>query len=678
MKKIISVILALALIFSYVSVFCAETDNMEKVLLSVKHRIPKTEEYENFSSRMNTYKEKTTYHFEWYTQKENDYSSLQVSTTASGIITSYSVYDKKESGDYKPSFNKITSKDALKKAEALVSSINPELADKIKIYNPYEKEDLYSDRFYFELRRYENGLPVLSDSGSVTVDANGDKILNYYINWTENAEFEPIDKILTKEEAKEAYKKAMPLKLSYRYNYKNKKREIFPGYTPSEEANTYLDAQSGEIIKISFSSDEASKEMVNDTLTFGSANQGAGFSPTEMKELEQINSLKSEDELNKIIYSNKHTSPDKEYEKTQFSLSRDSYDEDTYYAHFTFEKRNDGYGSISCTLNAKNGEILRYNKYEDTDYKNNSQEVSNASEIAESIAKELAPAKFNEYRKEKENGNSVNYVRYVNEIPTPDRINITLNKYTGELSSYSISYTTAEFPDISKAISSEDATDKMFEAVEFYPCYVISESKGIAVYNVKSPVSVIIDPFSGKLLNYDNSEYEEDKPPVYNDISGHWAEDIIKKLAIYGIGFYESDFRPDDYITGEEYISLLVSSFVSNRPILMRNDYDKSSEIKLAAERSILKDGEDISQNLTRQMAAVYMIRIIGAEKYAQIEGIYKSLFPDVSEYTGYISILSGMGIMNGDASGKFNPKKNLTRAQAVTIIHNALEKEIY
>ena len=69
------------------------------------------------------------------------------------------------------------------------------------------------------------------------------------------------------------------------------------------------------------------------------------------------------------------------------------------------------------------------------------------------------------------------------------------------------------------------------------------------------------------------------------------------------------------------------------------------------------------------------MIRAMGAEKYAELSGIFKPMFPDISEKVGYISILAGMKVFCGDEKGNFNPKKQLTRAEAIMTIYNYLTK---
>ena len=69
------------------------------------------------------------------------------------------------------------------------------------------------------------------------------------------------------------------------------------------------------------------------------------------------------------------------------------------------------------------------------------------------------------------------------------------------------------------------------------------------------------------------------------------------------------------------------------------------------------------------------LVRAIGAEKIAELEDIFVSVFSDVSENKGYVAILSAMNVINGDELGNFNPSMNLSRADAAIMLYNYLSK---
>ena len=68
------------------------------------------------------------------------------------------------------------------------------------------------------------------------------------------------------------------------------------------------------------------------------------------------------------------------------------------------------------------------------------------------------------------------------------------------------------------------------------------------------------------------------------------------------------------------------------------------------------------------------MVKVLGFDEIASIEGIYIPMFSDVTKNIGYISILNGIGVIKG-FDGKFNPDNYITRADAMVMIYNYLSK---
>ena len=102
---------------------------------------------------------------------------------------------------------------------------------------------------------------------------------------------------------------------------------------------------------------------------------------------------------------------------------------------------------------------------------------------------------------------------------------------------------------------------------------------------------------------------------------------------------------------------------------------DVTYEYKEAIRTGIIDVDKVIpDEPLTRENSAIYMIRVMRLEEVAKLE-IYKSIFSDVNENVGYISILGAMGVFEGDENSLFNPKKCLTRADAMIIIYNYLSR---
>ena len=101
-----------------------------------------------------------------------------------------------------------------------------------------------------------------------------------------------------------------------------------------------------------------------------------------------------------------------------------------------------------------------------------------------------------------------------------------------------------------------------------------------------------------------------------------WQEKAIE----YGI--YSESYDEDHEITREEFISIIMNAYVA-----------KNGAYNLKYSMNEFKDMENISKD--------YLMPVLGAKS---------------------------LGFINGDENGNFNPKKLLSRAEAVTVFSNVLK----
>ena len=249
----------------------------------------------------------------------------------------------------------------------------------------------------------------------------------------------------------------------------------------------------------------------------------------------------------------------------------------------------------------------------------------------------------------------------------------------GILTDFSMNYTDAEFPSIENAMSKEDAENILFDAKDYSIVYMQNYTDNtreiIPVYTIDTEN---INPFTGKFVDYQNKEITENASSKleYSDIDGHYAEKYIKELAYYGIGFEGGEFKPDEKITQKDFLALLMS-INGNDIIVLKNNLEQANLVyRNSTQNSIISEDErDDDAEVTREEAAVYMIRAIGAENYAKYNDIYVTPFNDVTENKGYIALLSAMGVLSGDGNGNFNPNREMTRAESIIMIYNYLTK---
>jgi len=682
MKKLLAIITVFCFVLTLCTPGIAATTDEEhaRVLQLIKSRIPDTQEFGEFDSSSYKNNGKTVYNFSWQQISEDDdaLKTMHISASESGIITSYNYNDfSKETHSSKPSLKKIGTQQAMKSCEELFAKINPIMEGKFEL-SVSGRESLNSRTHNFSIQRTENGIPVYGDSGYVTLNEDADAIISFNINYTENVVFPDAGKSISKEEAQNKFAEKIGMTLLYEMSYASDEPSPFVAYK-LDTYNTYIDALSGEAIKpISpkydryLSKNEAAMDSAAPIVS------GGGFSKAELSELEKIAGLLTEEEAVGLIKNNPILSIEKDASLAYTSLY--GADDDKFIYSMRFETP-DG-DRMNVTFDAKTGEISSFNRSyaEYKDYKDKTADEAKAKQYVASLASEYySEDDSGEYRLEENNNPEFTFVRYINNIPFyNDSISIRISPEDNALLSYYFSRTDVEFPYPDSILSEKEGCDRLFEQVDYdlfyYPAcsgekmdycdivhlvYILDESKNHTIY-----------ADSGNLVN---GSSESEITGEYTDISGHWAEKIITELARYSIGFADDEFRPDDVIVQKDYIELLTSVVARNYPVVIAKNHNYENTYSYASRRNIIKPGEEAPEDaVTREKAAVYMIRAIDLEPVAQLEDIYRPMYSDVTENTGYISLLTGMKIVNG-FDGYFNPQKQITRAEAMAMIYNYL-----
>ncbi len=168
--------------------------------------------------------------------------------------------------------------------------------------------------------------------------------------------------------------------------------------------------------------------------------------------------------------------------------------------------------------------------------------------------------------------------------------------------------------------------------------------------------------------------------------SEHWAYEAVKTLGNAGVinGFEDGTFRPEDAVTREQFIKMLVGAFnmVAENAECNYSDVSKDawyySSVAIATEKGITKGYGNTfgtGTSITREDAAVMIYRIIQAQAKEAESFSDDSLISSYAKDAVYA--LYGNGVINGMGDGTFAPKANLTRAQAAQIIFTALKYNV-
>ena len=171
--------------------------------------------------------------------------------------------------------------------------------------------------------------------------------------------------------------------------------------------------------------------------------------------------------------------------------------------------------------------------------------------------------------------------------------------------------------------------------------------------------------------------------PRLNDIIGHWAEQSIKQLVNLGAinGYPDGSFKPNNRITRAEFAAVLVKAFrltMGNGKTFTDTERHWARDfIGAAAENGVVK-GYDAGtfgpdDLITREQMAVMVVQ--AAKLSTAVEGLS---FTDSDRISGWakeaVAIATGNGIIKGYPDHTIRPRGNATRAEAVTVIANALK----
>ncbi len=182
--------------------------------------------------------------------------------------------------------------------------------------------------------------------------------------------------------------------------------------------------------------------------------------------------------------------------------------------------------------------------------------------------------------------------------------------------------------------------------------------------------------------------------PAFSDLSGHWARDIALELAGIGIiqGYPDNTFRPDNNITRIESVAIIVRALeldsTGEQELVSFSD---SSDIPAwgrgaaaAAVRANLVKGSSGEAGLafnpnsliTRAEMAALTARIIDQKTGAAL--IPEAGFADAGQMPDWarsdINLAAARGIIKGYPDNTFQPAKEVTRAEAASMIKNLLK----
>lgn len=707
MKKVFTIMLMIVMIVVSVEPtysFAQKDQGLEKVIKLAKEKFDIPAKFTEFDYDVYTVDEKKVWNMCWHSKDSKD-GSIEISINDKGRVISY-YFNKYEKHD-KNKLPKYSEEKGKKIADDFIKNIDESLFSQLNYQKNYQTQRSGEYRYYYI--RMINNIPFYENNMMVEVDKDNGNVERFYCNWDDEFYFPNPQKIISSEEAQDAFKNKLGLELIYKYRYDEKTIKPYLVYTTKYNKDACIDAFTAEKLEINAPMlyERAGAGMMAKEVSNESAQ--ISLSPEELKAVNEASKLISKEDAESIARNTKILELSEEFKLIDGNLSKDwpMQKEYTWHLSFNQKKEENGektYNYVNVGVDAITGKIKSFYMYDN--HKEDEKAIfdkDKSKKEVEKFLKTFANDKYvqtefeeNDYynyyieNDKKPLSYTFKYTRKVNNVPFRDNgITVNYNAVTGKVTSFDLRWFDVDFPKTKNIASLDKAYNKMFKDIGLKLQYKSSlenaknynqknDRKIKLVYGIKTEKPVIFHGESLKILNYDGLPYKEAKDIAYTDIDGHFAQEAIQSLAKSGIGFEEDRFKPDEKIIQKDFFSLIVK--ISNYYGSNGNDDEAINEMyEYLIREKIVRENEKLpNANVTKEDSVKFIIRALKYDEVAKIEGIYKYPFKDIDraskDLIGHITIANGLGIIKGN-NDLFEPKKEITRGEVAVMIYQYLKR---
>ena len=197
---------------------------------------------------------------------------------------------------------------------------------------------------------------------------------------------------------------------------------------------------------------------------------------------------------------------------------------------------------------------------------------------------------------------------------------------------------------------------------------------------------MILMMFNMTLIGYGQENAAVEKSKEISDISGHWAEETIKKWIDNDLitGYPDESFKPNGNITKAEFITLVnriygyYKAAEKNYTDVKENDWYFDA-LAIAKENGYMSwhKGDKLLPNvkITRQEVCAIISAVLQLKQAEELLAVEKfSDKDDIPKWSkGYIDAVVTSGYMNGYPDGTLKPTGNITRAESVVMLNRVI-----
>lgn len=716
MKKIISMLLVVMLLVTFITPVTASSSTsadkgLENAIKAAKEKINIPADCNKFTYNIYNQNGITTWNLGWSNEEAQKYISITIDEN--NFVSNYSSYQYSSNYDKKiPKYSKAQGKEI---AEKFINSVNPQILSE---FIPVENNDVDQDReYYFNYVRQVNGINYGVDTISINVNNYTGQVSNFNCNYTRNITFEDASKIISLDNAKQAFIDKLGLKLVYNYKTDNdNKVSTYLAYVP-KDSNKYIDAITGEVEKTpnryGIYYDKSTADMKMNIAR--AAGEVVTLTPEEEDAVKGISGLLTKEQVDAQIRGISLFNLDQDFKLSSAQLQKDWRNEGSFEWYFQYSKVIDKDKNltrdVSVTVDAKSGDIVDFwTNYNSPEGAKPQKTKDQAKAISEDVLKNLIPSYYSNvkyddtyiaYDDGTQNQFTFKYVRVENGLECPgDFITVSYDNLSGNVNGVNTNWAKdIKFEDPSKAISLDKAYEVLFSKIGYGVEYVSdnntiskplprvttengnTESNAVLGYFINSRIPNIISATTGEVVNYSGIAYKENRISDYTDIEGLAAADKVKILTQLSIRYMDNELNANDSLLQKDYFIVLSQL---NDLYYFDQNIDKDTAVdrlytNLISSGIITKAEKAPNATMTREEAAKYFVKFLKLGQVAELKGIFKSDFKDADKIDpnllGYVCIASGLKAMNG-SNGNFSPKSKITRLEGLLSIYGYLSNK--
>ena len=559
----------------------------------------------------------------------------------------------------------ISKNDALTIARNYVEIQSPQLLDQLDLEKTYSITYNKSapNGYNIKFPRYLNNIPYESDYINMFIDGNSGKVIEYNENFN-NAVKLSNNSVIDKSSAESKYVSALGLELRYNKYISDKKITAYLAYVAKEDL--VINAETGNIIPISYS---LPTDGYFDITYMSEKTSGITYFDS---------SVLSTTDANKIARSIEEFKISDDYKPVSASYLRSQ--DGTYLITITYTS---GGINKTITLNATSGVPVEYKSNETI---NQPGKTVPQTEKISNFTKKYYHQYIGDMVKSQNTTNNhtiVLYERLVNGIPYKSNgLYICFDNY-GNLTNLSFAWDNITFPSTENILSADKAYENFFRLCGLELSYFKrGNNELVPIYKKSSSGTGIIDANLGIQLNYDGTDFHNQRNYNYLDIDTHYSKAAASKLYDCDIYVSSGNVYLKNKITQQEYL-LLISELISGtKPILnttgvLSNDQREMLYTYMVENNIISKSEINYNGYVTRADAVKYLINILGYGPVAEVAEIFIPHFSDTDKIPahllGYVELARSIGVVNGDIDNTFRPQDYLSNGDSLIMIYNYL-----